>query len=183
MRASCASAWRSWASPRWLLVLSRSEGARAEVVEVDAAAVLRSRAVFWEPVAAERAEDLVVAGAEERARAQAVAGALEQVVDNPVANALEVAPDGTAFELAVQDRDSVVLTVADRGPGMPAEERARAFDRLWQGRHRTRRSGARPRDSAAAGAGLGRRGRAAAARGRWPGGVRDAARGAIAHPP
>ena len=65
--------------------------------------------------------------------ARATPGRLEQVVDNLLNNALEVAPEGSAVRLAAAERgDWVELRVSDEGPGMTAEERARAFDRFWQ---------------------------------------------------
>ena len=75
--------------------------------------------------------------------ARATPGRLEQVVDNLLNNALEVAPAGSAVRRR-RDRSSgdwVELRVSDEGPGMTADERARAFDRFWQsGGARTRRS-------------------------------------------
>jgi signal transduction histidine kinase len=64
----------------------------------------------------------------------AVPGAVEQVLDNLLANALRVAPAGSSVELAVQQAEGwVELHVTDQGPGMPAEQRERAFDRFWRG--------------------------------------------------
>ena len=127
-----------------LLVLARDDGRLPAPVGIDASAVVRERAAFWEPLAAERAVEVTVVGADAPAPARAVPGALEQVVDNLVANALEVAPAGTPVELRVERGTvggEVVVTVADRGPGMTEEERVRAFDRFWQGRRRTGGSG------------------------------------------
>ena len=79
--------------------------------------------------------------------------------------------------------DWVELRVSDEGPGMTAEERARAFDRFWQSARRaSRRSPERPlraraRDRARAGGRRRRRRRARAVAGRRPRGDRaDAAR-------
>ncbi len=60
-------------------------------------------------------------------------GRLEQVVDNLLNNALEVAPAGSVVRVGAADRGEwVEVWVSDEGPGMSAEERARAFDRFWQ---------------------------------------------------
>ena len=60
-------------------------------------------------------------------------GRLEQVVDNLLNNALEVAPEASAVRLVATTHDNwVELRVSDEGPGMTADERARAFDRFWQ---------------------------------------------------
>ena len=72
-------------------------------------------------------------------RALAVPGAVEQIVDNFVDNALEVAPAGSVVELDVSlahdavRGDEVVVRVSDRGPGLSAVDRGRAFDRFWRG--------------------------------------------------
>jgi signal transduction histidine kinase len=73
--------------------------------------------------------------------------ALHRVVDNLVANAVRHAT--SSVTLAVQrSADQIVLTVVDDGPGIPAADRARVFDRF------TRLDDARTRDDAG-GAGLG----------------------------
>lgn len=58
---------------------------------------------------------------------------LEQVVENLLTNALRYAP-GTRVELTVagDDRDAT-LVVRDRGPGIPADQRARVFERFERG--------------------------------------------------
>src|SRR5581483_2687480 len=53
---------------------------------------------------------------------------LAQVLDNLLANALAASPSGTVVSVS---GDAAALHVRDRGPGMSAEERARAFDRFW----------------------------------------------------
>jgi signal transduction histidine kinase len=73
--------------------------------------------------------------------------ALRRVVDNLVANAVRHASG--AVTLAVRrTADRVVLTVTDDGPGIPAPDRARVFDRF------TRLDDARTRDAGGAGLGL-----------------------------
>jgi signal transduction histidine kinase len=62
-----------------------------------------------------------------------VAGAVEQVVDGYLDTALEVSPPGSTLRLAVETSDGwVTLHVVDQGPGLSADQRARAFDRFWQ---------------------------------------------------
>jgi two-component system OmpR family sensor kinase len=66
---------------------------------------------------------------------------LRQVVRNLVGNALQHTPAGTPVHVAVEavtgdgDRgtDQVRLTVADEGPGIPAETRSHLFERFYQG--------------------------------------------------
>jgi signal transduction histidine kinase len=87
----------------------------------------------WAPLASERGVDLHAADG--GARVRAGRARLEQVLDNLLSNALEVAPAGSAIELAAVRSDGwVELHVVDEGPGLPPEERERAFDRFWRGR-------------------------------------------------
>jgi two-component system OmpR family sensor kinase len=59
-------------------------------------------------------------------------GGLERVFDNLLDNALRYAPGGSAIEIeAAAARDGMVrVTVADHGPGIPANERTRVFERF-----------------------------------------------------
>jgi HAD superfamily hydrolase (TIGR01509 family) len=55
------------------------------------------------------------------------------VLDNLIANALEASPPGGTITIdARRSGPHAELQVVDQGPGMPAEQRARAFDRFWR---------------------------------------------------
>jgi two-component system sensor histidine kinase ChvG len=57
---------------------------------------------------------------------------LVQVFENLLSNALSFAPAGTAVELAVIPRDNgCVVTVSDRGPGIPEAHLERIFERFF----------------------------------------------------
>ena len=118
-----------------LLALARSEGGNVATVTVDAAEVADGAVVRWEALAAERDVTVVRHGVD-HARCAAVDGALEQVIDNLVDNALDAVPAGTQIDVTVSrtsGRRPVQVTVRDHGPGMSADERARATDRFWRG--------------------------------------------------
>jgi two-component system, OmpR family, sensor histidine kinase KdpD len=73
---------------------------------------------------------------------------LEQVIWNLLQNALTYAPPGAPLRIeAAQQSNSIVLCVGDRGPGIPAHERARVFEKYYR-LPRTQQAGL-------AGAGLG----------------------------
>jgi signal transduction histidine kinase len=58
---------------------------------------------------------------------------LHQVVDNLVANAVRHSPPGAAVELlASVGHDGLVIEVRDCGPGIPAEEVSRVFQRFYR---------------------------------------------------
>jgi signal transduction histidine kinase len=62
------------------------------------------------------------------------AEALRTIVGNLLENACKYAGPGTTITLACeQDHHGVLLTVADEGPGIAPEDRARIFDRFYRG--------------------------------------------------
>jgi signal transduction histidine kinase len=127
-----------------LLALARAGHGGSAPVEVDVRVLLDGRADAWNAFASERHVH-VAADVEGSVVALVTAGHLEQVVDNLLNNALEVAPAGSTVRLIAATRNRwVELRVADEGPGMSREEKARAFDRFWQ-------SGDARRDGRAAG--------------------------------
>lgn len=69
---------------------------------------------------------------------------LRQVVTNLVGNAAAHTPPGTSVRIGVGTAaGSAVLEVADAGPGMPAEQAAKVFNRFYRAdRSRTRSGGA-----------------------------------------
>jgi two-component system OmpR family sensor kinase len=68
---------------------------------------------------------------------------LKQVVVNLLSNARTHTPAGTPIIVTVRkDGDAALVTVADRGHGMPAEHAARVFERFFRADpSRTRASG------------------------------------------
>jgi two-component system OmpR family sensor kinase len=108
---------------------------------VAAAAVDAARAADpGRPINVDSARALVVLGNASR---------LRQVVDNLLTNARVHTPAGTPIHVRLAAEDGeVVLEVADAGPGVPAEESERIFERF----HRTDRS--RTRSQGGVGLGL-----------------------------
>jgi sigma-B regulation protein RsbU (phosphoserine phosphatase) len=67
---------------------------------------------------------------------------LHQVLSNLMGNAAKFTPaDGRIAVSAAEEGEMVRVSVADTGPGIPAEHLAQVFDRFWQARS-TRRAGA-----------------------------------------
>ena len=95
--------------------------------------MVADRQVAWAPLAAEQKVELTIHPTS-ATPVWAVPGALEQALDNLLANAVRVAPVGSRVELAIRPAGGwVELHVTDQGPGMPADQRQRAFDRFWRG--------------------------------------------------
>jgi len=129
-----------------LLALARADAGTTPPGRVDASAVVRDRLETWRPLAGERAVGLTAdVGGEQPVRASGER--LAQVLDNLVANALGVAPAGSTVTVSTRRVDPwLEVHVRDEGPGMTAEQRARAFDRFWR---------APDRGGSAGGSGLG----------------------------
>lgn len=65
---------------------------------------------------------------------------IQQVLTNLLDNAGKFAPEGTTIELNARSEDKqLIVEVADRGPGFPADEKERIFDRFYrvEGQSRT----------------------------------------------
>ncbi len=61
------------------------------------------------------------------------AGRFQQVMDNLLSNAAKFSPAGATVEVAVERRpDHLQVAISDRGPGIPAEFRARLFEKFSQ---------------------------------------------------
>jgi signal transduction histidine kinase len=58
---------------------------------------------------------------------------IQQAVANMVDNAVKFSPIGGVVRLTATMAGSVVITVGDQGPGIPAAERDKATDRFYRG--------------------------------------------------
>ncbi len=108
-----------------LLALARAEISPPE--QIDLAELVSERIDAWSALTSEHGVRL-----EARVSGTALAGPdrLAQVLENLIANALEAGPEGSTIRI---EGSGAELHVVDQGPGMPPEERARAFDRFWSG--------------------------------------------------
>jgi two-component system sensor histidine kinase KdpD len=67
---------------------------------------------------------------------------LEQLLFNLVDNAQKYTPAGTPIRIAAQAlRGDIVVSVRDRGPGLPLGEETRVFDKFHRGRSEAAQSG------------------------------------------
>lgn len=116
-----------------LLAVARAEAAPVTPEPVDLASAARERLTAWQPVADERGVTLHLHTSP--ALVTAGPGHIEQILDNLLDNALTAAPaNSTVTVTASSDTTHAVLAVADTGPGMSAERRARAVDRYYTDR-------------------------------------------------
>jgi two-component system OmpR family sensor kinase len=117
-----------------LLTLARQEPEAADEPPrtVDLAALAAQVVGEYAPLAATRGIDLGLAHAD----AVSVFGhdaSLRALLANLVDNAVRYTPGGGQVDVTVRhDGDRAVLAVRDTGPGVPAEERERVFDRFYR---------------------------------------------------
>ncbi len=121
-----------------LLLLARMEAEPGDpggpLPEVDLLEVVRLAVADTLPLASGVGVDL---GAREAAagptRVHGQVEALRVLVRNLLDNAVKYTPAGGRVEVAVQpEGNSLVLSVEDSGPGIPAAERERVFDRFYR---------------------------------------------------
>ena len=118
-----------------LLMIARAESghARDNMVPFDAAEIVRGVAELYEPLAEEQGLRVKVDASEE-APINGNRELLSQALANLVDNAIKYSGGGdTAGEIVLAARsagDRVLITVADRGPGIAEADRARAVERF-----------------------------------------------------
>ena len=123
-----------------LLMIARAESgeARQGMVEFDAGEIARDIGDLYEPLADEKGLSLRVeaaAPARVKANRELVSQALANLVDNAIKYAADAAPllNGAAAEVVISagaDGNRILLTVGDRGPGIPTPDRPRAIERF-----------------------------------------------------
>jgi signal transduction histidine kinase len=118
-----------------LLDLSKLESGAVplEREPVRASELLGRIAREWTPVAAERRVRVDVVVQPPELEVVCDERRIEQVLGNLVANAVRHSPDDAAVVLAAARRDGGVrYEVRDEGPGIPAEEADRVFERFYR---------------------------------------------------
>jgi two-component system OmpR family sensor kinase len=117
-----------------LLTLARQEPEAEERIAeaVGLAALARQVVAERMPIAEAKAVDLGVTRAESLT-VQADAESLRVLLANLIDNAVRHVQQGGRVDVAVfADRGCAVLEVIDNGPGIPAAERERVFDRFYR---------------------------------------------------
>jgi len=121
-----------------LLMIARAESGqgREEMAEIDAAEIARGVGELYEPVADEKGLVLKVEApqpAPVQGNRELISQALANLVDNAIKYSNACAPARPAEPILVaahHEGDRVLLSVADRGPGIPANDRGRVVERF-----------------------------------------------------
>lgn len=93
------------------------------------------------PLALASTKSIVLIRSEKPVMVHASMFVLRAALGNLIENAIRHTPGGTSVQIRITDHPSI--EVLDHGPGIPAEQRAKIFERFWRG------------DRSAGGAGLG----------------------------
>ena len=132
-----------------LLATARAEAMTEQLETIDVLEAVTERVAAWQPVADGHNVKLIVevgaspgSGGAGGGRPMVALGAghLEQILDNLIDNAIDAltepgaGPAGGSIHISAAATDTgTLLTVADDGPGMTAQERSRAFLRYTTG--------------------------------------------------
>ncbi|MFF2406857.1 ATP-binding protein [Streptomyces sp. NPDC058092] len=115
-----------------LLDLALAEHAAADLQLTDIGALTAERVASWRPVAEEKGVRLRADGSS-AVTAWADPIALSSALDAIIDNALKFTPAHEEVLVTVAaGRDDVTVVVADRGPGLTAQEMERVGDRFWR---------------------------------------------------
>lgn len=103
---------------------------RRRFAPLDVCALVRDVAELYEPVAAGKQQELVV-GSTDDLFIRGDRDLLFQAVANLVDNAVKYGPEGGTIAVGVVGKDGrVEISVADNGPGVPADKRDAVLDRF-----------------------------------------------------
>ena len=120
-----------------LLDVTRIEsgGLRFRPEEVDLSALVRRVVDEQQRLRSDRSIELRLPADEGEARVYADPDRIGQVLTNFLTNALKYSPSETPVEVELAlspEKDVVRVSVRDRGPGVPAEERDQIWDRFYR---------------------------------------------------
>ena len=115
-----------------LLSIARLEAHQIDLREtVDLGAVASSIIADMAPLAIAEGRSLSLDAPRSRVLVRGNSAALRDALANLIDNALRFGPPGHPVEITVSPGAS--LSVADHGPGVPPEDRARLFEPFWRG--------------------------------------------------
>lgn len=110
-----------------------SDSGRNDLTSVDLVPLLSDLAEIFAPIAEEKGQSLSIQSGIGSARVQGDSRMLRQMLVNLIQNALTHCPGGASVTLALRlEATTIVVEIADDGPGIPDEERARVFDPFYR---------------------------------------------------
>ncbi len=102
-------------------------------VPVDLGAITRDVSEIYQPVAEDEGQTLVASAPDGAVQIHGDPALLGQLLANLIENAIRHCPPGSTFNVGLKNSaDSVVLCVADDGPGIPKDEGEKVFRRFYR---------------------------------------------------
>ena len=109
-----------------------SRSSQGDFTDLDLACLAQDIAELYEPVAAEKDQELSVEG-QDPVPVRGDRDLLFQALANLVDNAIKYAPPGCRITIGTAGRDAgAEVSVADTGPGIPADLREKVFQRFYR---------------------------------------------------
>jgi signal transduction histidine kinase len=127
---------------RALMEISEAEAGmlRLEKTPNDLGALARSAGDLYDEIAAAKQITLAVEAVD--APVQADATRLRQAIANLIDNAIKYTPEGGRVAVTtLRENDRAILRVSDTGPGVPAADQSRIWERLYRGDQSRSQSG------------------------------------------
>jgi PAS domain S-box-containing protein len=123
-----------------LLQQSETDGVTVQPADVEIGDVVRQSVERVEPAANRKSIAIGLRG-EDGLVVHADAMRVGQVLDNLLSNAVKFTPDGGTVEIRISRLPhACAIDVEDSGPGIPADERGRLFERFFRSRDAVARS-------------------------------------------
>lgn len=119
-----------------LLDIAQLQEARIELQKefIGARSLFGEALAAHEAVAAAKRQRVIVSCAADLPPVLVDRRRMQQILSNLLQNAARYAPEGSAVELrAERIGDEILFSVSDEGPGIPAAERDRVFDKFYRG--------------------------------------------------
>ena len=124
-----------------LLALAEANQLRFELKSVRLEELVETILGLFSAQAGERNVKLNLKADEDLPEVLADPQRFQQVVGNLIDNALRYTPEGSSVFLTIHRLENTIeLTVADEGPGIPEDELIHVFDRFWRGEKSRARS-------------------------------------------
>ncbi len=119
-----------------LLDLSRIESGKLDLRQagIPLTSVMKEVADSLRPIAAEKLINIEVVSNEDGVEAWADRDKVVQILTNLIGNAVKFTPGNGRVAVSVEKADGhwLKLSVADNGPGIPADEASKIFDKFYQ---------------------------------------------------
>ena len=119
-----------------MLALAQVEPGSDNIIHLkplDLGELVKEATIEWVPPALKKGMDLGYEGPDSSVIINGDMIRIRMMIDNLIDNAIRYSPNGSSVTTRIKEVEgSVILTVADNGPGIPPEERKAVFQRFYR---------------------------------------------------